>query len=48
MSIDPKFVERTDDVLKKRKNVRVAAYQFGTVGSCPTEFFFYFIFSWGR
>ena len=39
MSTDPKFVELTPDVLKKKKNVRVTAYQFGTMGSCPTEIF---------
>ena len=45
MSIDPKFVELTADVLKIfLYNVRVTAYQFGTVGSRPTEFFFFF---WG-
>ena len=40
MSTDPKFVELTPDVLKMcLYNVRVTAYQFGTVGSCLTEIF---------
>ena len=38
ISTDPKFVELTPDVLKKKKsNVRVTAYQFGTVGLCPRD-----------
>ena len=41
MSIDPKFVKLTADVLKYfNKMLKVTAYQFGTVGSSPTEFFF--------
>ena len=40
MSTEQKFVELTHDMLKIiLSNVRVTAYQFGTVGSCPTEIF---------
>ena len=48
MSTDLKFVELTPDVLKiytpeyMYLNIRMTAYQFGTVGWSPTEFFFLF------
>ena len=46
MRIKPKFVELTADVLKIfLKNIRMTAYQFGTVDSCPTGAFSVF-FLW--